>query len=396
MPGRIIEEIKGKKYKIIIEAGRDPQTGNRKRIVRTVHGRKTEAEKLCADLARELDTGTYIQPTRSTVAEYIREWLESYAKNKAPSTYAGYKRIAQAHIIPKLGSLVLSKLQPMHIQGYYTEQLACGRKDGKGGLSNNTVIRHHALLHKALECAVQWQYLARNPAAYVEVPPAEQAEMHPPTANQLCKLLQLAHGHRDEYLIIAAAYTGMREGELLALAWPNIDLEENSICRVRKTVGYINGQGFVFRAQGKSKKARRDLPLPDVVVAALKAQKKLLAQEKLSAGKKYDGQHNLAFPDTLGRPMDPSALGRRFKKLAVAAGAPDSRFHDLRHRYATDLLEQGEHPRIVQELLGHQTITVTMGTYSHVSPGLQKSAIARLNERLKNINGHQTGTFEKK
>lgn len=383
MTGRIIEIVKGKKYKIVVEAGKDPMTGRRSRIVRTINGRKTEAERLCADITYQLEHGTYIKPDKTTLGEYLIEWLESYAKAKAPSTYAGYKRIADAHVIPALGKIVLSKLQPMHIQKYYTDMLQSGRKDGTGGLSNNTVRRHHALIRKALQSAVQWKHITYNPAALVEVPPAEQPEMHPPTKEQLAKILELARGHRDENLIITTVYTGMREGEILALEWQNVSLGANPVCRIRQTVGYINGKGFVFRPQGKSKKARRDLPLPDIVVAALKKQKKMLAEEKLKAGKDYSTEHNLVFPDALGSPMDPSGLGRRFKTLAIKAGAGKSRFHDLRHYYATYLLEQGEHPRVVQELLGHQTISVTMEIYSHVSPSIKRDTIERLNERLK-------------
>jgi integrase len=392
--GRIVEIVKGKKYQVIIEAGRNPKTGRRSSIKRTIYGRKTEAEKLCSDIIYELEHGTYIKPDKTTLAEYLRRWLKTYAINKAPSTYAGYKRIVESHIIPQLGRIELSKLQPMHIQEYYTNRLREGRRVKKGGLSAATVQRHHALLREALQHAVKWNLLYRNPADFTEPPTPEQPEIFPLEPEQLDALLEKAKGLRDEYLYIVAAYTGMREGELLSLTWNNVDLGKEPVCRVRQTVGYINGQGFVFRPTAKHKKARREIPLMEITVTALKQQKKMLAEEKLRNAKKYNKKSNLVFPDEYGNPLDPSAMTRRFKALAREAGFPQVRFHDLRHTHATMLLKAGIHPKIVQERLGHQTIGITMDTYTHVIKGLQKEAVEKMDEWLKNKKGHQMGTKE--
>ncbi|NLK53066.1 MAG: site-specific integrase [Syntrophomonadaceae bacterium] len=397
MTGRIVELIKGKKYQVIIEAGKNPKTGRRSRIKRTVNGRKVEAEKLCADIIYKLEHGTYIKPDKTTLAEYLRKWLKTYAANKAPSTYNGYKRIVEAHIIPQLGRVQLSKLQPMQIQEYYTNRLREGRRDGKGGLSAASVQRHHALLRQALHHAVKWGFLSRNPADLTEPPTPEQPEIFPLEPDQLDEVLELAQGKRDEYLYIVAAYTGMREGELLALTWNNVDLTgDDPVCRVRQTVGYISGQGFVFRPTAKHKKGRREIPLMDITVTALKQQKKMLAQEMLINAKTYNRENNLVFPNSVGEPMDPSGLGRRFKTIAREAGFPEVRFHDLRHTHATMLLKQGIHPKIVQERLGHQTIGITMDTYTHVIKGMQKEAVEKMNEYLKNKKRHQKGTKEQK
>ena len=385
--GKIIEEIKGKRYKVIIEAGKNPKTGKRSRIVRIVEGRKVDAERLYGDILRELEKGTYIKPTKITLGEYLDNWLGAYAANKAPSTYAGYKRIVNSHLKPRLGMIKLAELQPMHIQEYYTGRLQKGRRDNKGGLSAATVQRHHALLREALNHAVKWGLLHRNPAQFTEPPRPEQPEIFPLELEQLSKLLELATGQRDEYLLITAAYTGMRQGELLGLTWDNVDLGNEPYCRVRQTVGYINGQGFVFRSVGKSKGARREIPLTDNAAWALRQQKKIIAQDKLLHANTYSGERDLVFPDKHGRAQDPSGLTRRFKKLAREAGLPRMRFHDLRHTHATMLLSQGVHPKIVQERLGHQTIGITMDVYSHVLKGMQKEAVSKLNEYLKTENG---------
>ncbi len=393
--GRIIEIVKGKEYKIVIEAGKNPKTGRRKRIVRSFEGRKPAAEQEMANIIRELEQGTYIQPEKTTVAEYLKYWIENYAAtNLAPSTYASYERIVSSHISVELGHVELQKLLPTHIQSYYTKKLQEGRRDKKGGLSARTVQYHHRVLRESLQHALKWQMIHRNPADATEPPKPEKPSIHPLTPEQLDKLLEVAEGHRDKWLIMFAAYSGMRQGEILALKWSAVDADgKEPFARVQQTVGYINGKGFVFRPIGKSKKSLREITLPDMAVTALKQQKKLQAADKLSTPPTQTYEDSgLIFTTNRGKPLDPSGLTRRFKALAVKAGSPDARFHDLRHGFATMLLSQGVHPKVVQEILGHETISITMDTYSHVIKGMQKEAMQKINDFVKNKNGHQMGT----
>lgn len=400
MSGRIVEEVKGKKYKIIIEAGKDPKTGNRKRIIRRFTGRKPDAEREMANIIRDLEQGTYIEPSKTTLREYLQYWLDNYAAtNLAPSTFASYNRIVNSHIVPELGRVELMKLVPTQIQSYYTKKLQDGRKDKKeGGLSARTVQYHHRVLREALQHAMKWQMIIRNPADATEPPKPEKSAIHPLTPDQLDKLLEVADGHRDKWLIMFAAYSGMRQGEILALTWPAVDIEgREPFARVQQTVGYINGKGFVFRPIGKSKKSLREIALTDMAVTALKQQSKLQAADKLKTPptETYEDT-GLIFATDRGKPIDPSGLTRRFKALLVKAGFPDARFHDLRHSFATMLLSQGIHPRVAQEILGHETISITMDTYSHVIKGMQKEAMQKINDFVKNKNGHQTGTKTQK
>lgn len=385
MTGRLVEEIKGKKYTIIIEAGRDPQTGKRKRIYRTVTGRKPDAEREMARIIRELEQGTYIEPSRTTVAEYLRYWLEAYGGNLAPSTFASYNRIVNTHLIPGLGGIELLKLQPLQIQTYYSRKLKGGRADGKGGLSPRSVQYHHTVLREALQHAVKWQMLHRNPADATEPPRPQKAEIHPLEPDQLDKLLSVADGHKDKWLYMFAAYSGLRQGEILALTWSAVGIDEKKpYARIQQTVGYINGEGFIFRPIGKTKKSRREIALLDKAVYALRQRKKQQLEEKLSAAPGEYQKSDLIFTDWLGRPLDPSGLTRRFKHLATKTGFPGVRFHDLRHTFATMMLKLGIHPKIVQEMLGHETISITMDTYSHVIKGMQQEAVDRVNDYLNN------------
>lgn len=388
MTGRIIELVKGKKYKIVIEAGKDPSTGKRRRVTRNIDGRKPDAEREMAKIIQELEQGIYIEPSKMTVAEYLKYWLGAYGGNLAPSTYASYERIINTHLTPGLGGIELLKLQPLQIQTYYTQKLESGRADGKGGLSNRTVRYHHTVLREALQHAVKWQMIYRNPADATEPPRSEKPDIHPLSQTELGKLLEFADGHKDQWLFMFAAYSGMRQGEALALTWSAVDPNaKKPYARIQQTVGYINKRGFVFRNRGKSKKAPREIALLDQAAYALRQRRKQQLGEKISAPHGKYQETDLIFTDWLGRPLDPSGLSRRFKTLATKAGFPDVRFHDLRHTYATMLLEMGVHPKIVQEILGHETIGITMDTYSHVLKGLQYETIDRVNERLANRNG---------
>lgn len=392
MTGRVVEVIRGKKYKVIIEAGKDPQTGKRKRLVRIVNGRKPDAEREMANIIRELEDGTYLEPSKMNVAEYLRYWLENYAAtNLAPSTYASYVRIINGHIIPNLGGVELIKLQPLQIQAYYTKALKEGRRDGKGGLSPRTVQYHHRVLREALQHAIQWQMLKLNPADATHPPKPEKPEIHPLEQEELDKLLEHLGGHRDKWLFMFAAYSGMRQGELLGLKWSDVDWGGKTIS-IRRTVGWINGQGFVFRNIGKSKKALRNIHLLDAAVYALRKQKKQLAEERLAAFEYED--MDLVFPNMVGRPYNPSDVSGRFGKEAKKAGF-NIRFHDLRHTFATFMLKLGVHPKIVQEYLGHETIGITMDTYSHVIKGMQQEAVTKANDFL-NSKWHQNGTKTQK
>lgn len=222
-----------------------------------------------------------------------------------------------------------------------------------------------------------------NDIPATEPPRPQKAEIHPLEPEQLDKLLAAAEDHKDKWLYMFAAYTGLREGELLALTWSAVGIDDmKPYARVQQTVGYINKEGFVFRPLGKTKKSRREIALLDKAVYALRQRKKQQLQEKLSAAPGEYQESDLIFSDWLGRPLDPSGLARRFKHLATKTGFPGVRFHDLRHSFATMMLKLGVHPKIVQEMLGHETISITMDTYSHVIKGMQQEAVAKVNDYL--------------
>lgn len=383
-----LEKRNKNSWRIVIEIGRDPQTGKRKRISRSVKGNKKQAEKVMHRLLHELEQGTYIEPSEFTLGDYLRRWLEDYCRiNLAPSTFASYEIIVIKHLVPALGNIPLAKLQPMHLQQYYSRALKEGRRDGKGGLSSRTVRYHHTVLREALQHAVKWQVVVRNVADAVEPPRVRQPEMAALNPNDVMILLKAVQNHQDYAIIFTAIYTGMRRGELLGLRWNDVDLDAG-VARIRQTLQKLQGQGFIFR-EPKTKKSRRQITLSVGVVNLLKELRKKQAQNRLLLGNRYQN-NDLVFCNNDGTPIDPSKFSKRFRYLADKHGFTNIRFHDLRHTHATILLTQGVHPKVVQERLGHESITITMDTYSHILPGLQEEAMKKFDEAMQSSEKFKT------
>lgn len=367
--GSRIKQIGKGKWEVEVEAGKDPLTGKRQRIVRRIKGRQQDAEELCAELLIEVKRGTYVKPDKTPFGEYLEHWLSTHKGNIAPSTHEGYRRIIKGHVIPVLGQIPLHNLKTIQIQSYYTEKL-------NSGLSARTVQQHHSVIRKALQHAVKWELLSKNPAVNTEPPKPDRPPVKYIPPNEIEPFLDTIKGHRDEHLITFAVYTGMRQGEILALTWDNVDLKRGR-AKVTQTVGYIREQ-FVWRQTAKSKKSRRVVRLDDRAISALKKQKAMTNKEKMKSAD-YN-KNNLVIPDQKGRPLNPNDLCRRLKRLAQNADL-DITFHSLRHTHATDLLEMGVNPKIVQDRLGIETIGVLYDTYTHVTDSMQQDVVNIMNER---------------
>ncbi|TDA67997.1 MAG: hypothetical protein D9V47_09115 [Clostridia bacterium] len=176
MKGHIRPRGKGT-WAIVLDLGRGAE-GKRKQKWVTVHGTKKDAERELARLLHEMNTGAFVEPAKTTLGEYLEHWLEAYAKtNVAPKTFERYVQIVRNDLVPALGHHPLAKLQPLHIQAYYSEALQHGRKDGKGGLSARTVVQYHRILRESMQQAVKWQLLARNPADAVQPPRPARYDM---------------------------------------------------------------------------------------------------------------------------------------------------------------------------------------------------------------------------
>jgi len=379
MRGHIKKRYKNS-YTIVLNLGRDPGTGKPKQQWISVKGPKKDAEKRLAELLHQLDTGTFMKPSKTTLGEFLERWLKDYAQpNLAPRTVEGYESIIRQHLIPALGSILLTQLKPEHLQRYYSEKLSNGRCDGNGGLSPRSVRYHHVTLHIVLRTALKWGLISRNPADAVDPPQYQRAEMHVMDEDAIHTFLKAVKPTPYYPVFYLALFTGMRRSELLALRWCDVDLLMGQIS-VSRSLHHLHDKSLIFRAP-KTAKGRRTIALPPSAILVLKEHREKQAQIRLILGTRLE-ESDLVFSLPGGRPLLPDTVSHAWTRLAQCSGMKGIRLHDARHSHASLMLKQGIHPKIVQERLGHASIQITLDTYSHVAPGLQEAAAVRFDEAL--------------
>lgn len=344
---------------------------NHKRKTFYGRSRKDVQEQLKIAL-REQQQGTLVTSPQQSVAQYLQQWLENHQSSVRLRTYERYEQIVRLHLVPTIGRIPLQKLAPQQVQSLYTQKL-------KAGLSRTTVNTLHAMLHKALEDALRWHLVAHNVCDAVTPPRRDRYEIQPFTIEQAQQFLAAACGHPLEALFVLAVSTGMRRGELLAVKWQDIDFSTGTL-HVRRIFTRSKGNRY-SEAEPKTEKSRRSIVLPALVVDLLLQHRSKQAKAKMEAGAEWQ-EHDLVFPTSRGTPLNPSKVVDRFKSLLKKADLPDIRFHDLRHSAASILLGMEIHPKVVQELLGHNQISMTMDIYSHVMPTMHKDAMDKWNKEF--------------
>lgn len=320
--------------------------------------KKADALKKKNEALRELEQGTLPTGKQHKLGEFLQSWLENVHKeNLRISTYVKYKKLVK-YIVADLGDVWLQKLTPLEVQQFYAKK----RKDG---LSSKTVHEIHGVLHLALKHAVRWNYISRNVCELLDSPRVVSRKGTPLSVEQAKKLVESLKGHRLELVVLTAIITGMRRGEILALRWADVDMERRVLI-VLHTVDYIPPFGYVEN-EPKTKTGKRLIDLPEFYIALLKKHKVKQERQRRKVGDKWENR-DLVFPDTTGGYMSPAHLNADFKEILVRAGIAHMPFHDLRHSAATILISMGIHPKVIQELLGHSDISITLGIYGHLFP----------------------------
>lgn len=309
--------------------------------------------------------------TRSTVAEFMAYWLATVKPSLKPATHRRYQDLTNKHIVPFIGALKLARLSSAHVQGLYANRL-------ESGLSKTTVAHLHSVLHHALDDAVRWEMVFRNVTDAAKAPRREEPEMKTWTKEQADRFLSAAAGDPYEPLWTLALLTGARRGELLGLRWSDFDPDTGAIS-VQRTLSRGESSELIEQTP-KTKSGRRRIPLPARAIASLARHRETQTAYRQTIEPAWE-EHGLIFTNELGRHLHPNTMNRAFRLAIDRAGVPIIRFHDLRHTAATLLLAEGVHPRIVQERLGHATITETM-KYSHVLPHMQYAATDALDRVL--------------
>ncbi|GAW28546.1 site-specific integrase [Carboxydocella sp. ULO1] len=364
MAGHIEPAGKGR-WKIVVEAGKDPATGKRRRITRYYNGRKADAEEFMARLLMDLKQGTFVEPTRMTISDWLDNWLNNYKKNDLrPTTWELYETMARCHIKPAIGALYLHELRTDHLQKLYNDKL----KEGK---SPQTIHHIHKVIHGALTQAIKNKLLIHDVSQAVTLPKIKRKEINVLSSDDMDKFLRLLPGDRLGPAFLLLLGTGMRRGELLGLCWEDIDLE-NGLVHIRK--GLVRTREGLIYQETKTDKSARTIPLPRTVKDALVIHKNKMITEGLY------GPTMPVFCTSKGTVVSPRNLQRKFDTLCGKAGITGATLHALRHTFATRLLEQGENLKVVQELLGHTRISTTADIYSHVNQNVKKSAVEKLDE----------------
>lgn len=368
--GQIRKE--GNSWYFVAELGRDPLTGARKRKKKRGFKTKREAEKALATLEAEVIKGEYIEPDNTLYKDYLAEWYKGKKAVINTQTSKAYDSYMENHILPPLGSISLSKLNPLIVQNFVHNL-----RDN--GLSSATIKKVYTIVNNSLEHARRLELISKNPAANVQLPKVEKKEMSVWNVDNITAFLNAARVDRTYSAFYLAISTGMRQGEILGLRWKDVDLEQGYIY-ITQTLSH-DGKEFLVGA--KTISSIRSIKIDGDTVRVLRKQRAVIVSEKLELGKEYK-DYDLVVCTSFGTPILPSNLNRTYRRLRKLADVPPIRFHDLRHTHASLLLSIGVPAKVIAERLGHANIKTTLDIYTHVFPSMQDEAAEKIEKMLAN------------
>ena len=358
--------------------GYEPKTG--KLIRKSVYGKTQKEVRLAlSKIVSEMDSGTYAEPSKMKVSQWLDEWLASYTMYIKPATRSAYEEHIRVHIKPSLGDIPLKQLSTRDIQQLYTNLLK------ERELSPKTVRNIHGVLHRTLEQTKLLGYIRVNPADAAVTPRVEKKQVETLDAEDIGKFLAAIRGTKYEYPLFVAVFTGLRQGELLGLTWDCVDFEHGMLL-INKQHNRVKGDTEFRFASLKNDKARV-LTVADEVIDVLKLQKQRQESWGAALGNGWENPDNLVFTTEFGRYINNKILYQNFKRIAKKLGKPDLRFHDLRHTYAVNSLRAGDDIKTVQENLGHVTASFTLSTYAHATPGMKRESAKRMTAFIRSVQG---------
>jgi len=373
-------------WRLKFDLGRDPATGKRRTRFMTVRGGKRQAQAALANALAEIDKQTFVDRSSVTVAEHLRAWLAGIRPDLGAKTFEVYEQIVSKHLIPALGAIRLQQLATWQLREYYARARSEGRKVEIAGkaivrppLSPTTVRHHHRLLVAALGQAVTDGALRSNPAAVKKLAPAAaKSEITILNADQISMVLRASADTPLRLPVLIALGTGMRRGEILALRWGEVDLDQAKLT-VTRTLEQT-ASGVRFKAP-KTASSRREIELPGMVIEELRRHRLQQAEALLKHGVRQ-GVETLVCARETGEPLSPRDVTKGFERL-VKRLRLDVRFHDLRHTHVSQLLALGINLKVVTERIGHASPAFTLKTYAHLVPGLQGEAATRIDAVLR-------------
>jgi len=369
-------------WELKFDAARDPATG--KRIIRyhSVKGTKRDAQRKLTELLGSVDTGSYVEPSKLTVAEHVRARVDQWAAAGAisPKTAERYRELVENQIVPHLGAKLLQKLKPVDIEAWHSTLKASGRRDGEGGVSPRTIGHAHRVLKKALREALRHDLVSRNAAAEQNSPKVDAEEVTILADGQVKTLLAALQGRAIYPAAVTALFTGLRRGELLALRWAQVENDGVKVIRVREALEETRG-GVRFKAT-KTRAGRRDVALPEVVADGLREHRKRQLELRVALGLGKLPDDALVFPALSGGPQSPRAFSKEWSTIAASLGLAGVTFHALRHTHASQLIDAGVDIVTISKRLGHASPNVTLAVYAHLFRRSDDKAAQAINAAL--------------
>jgi integrase len=359
-------------WELKFDIGTDPLTGKRITKYHSFKGTKREAEAELVRLKAGADRGDYVDPSKTTLAEFLDRWERDWAAvNVGPKTLERYRELLKCHVRPHVGAVAIQKLQPVHLAELYAKLLREGRGDGRG-LAARTVGHVHRAIHKALVVATEWGVVQRNVADVAKPPKVQAGEIEILGENATRALLQQLRGRALYPLAVIGLATGMRRGELLALRWRDVDLDGGKL-RVEQSLEQTKVGGLRFKAP-KTKHGRRTITLPASAVAELRQQ--LEKRKRVVAGVP-DGaavdlslvklpDDALVFANWDGSTRSPNATTKEWVRTLAQLKLPAVSLHALRHTHASQLIAASMDVLTISRRLGHGSPTITLGVYGHL------------------------------
>lgn len=356
MAGRMREKRPGV-WEVSVEAGRDPVTGRRRQLSRTVRGGKRDAQQMLNRLLSESDAGAHAG-TDASFRDVALRWLRLGAGDLSPTTVRRYEGLLERHIYPSLGDRPAHKIRATELDDLYHGLV------NEVGLAPATVRQVHAKIRRALSQAVKWGWIASNPAANTTPPRVKKPDIAPPSVNDVVRLIEAAHETNPAFarFLHVAVTTGARRGELCALRWERVDFERETLVIARSV---IEVEGGLLEKDTKTHAIRQialDSRTLDVLAQQRESLDELAAQVEVElALSSYVFTHDPA--GTV--PWTPDYVTKNFQRLRSSLGLERVRLHDLRHFAATSLLAAGVPVRTVAGRLGHANAATTLGVYAH-------------------------------
>lgn len=348
------------------------------------------SEKL-AQFINENQRGVYIEPSKCTVGQWLDEWYNSHVVNSVkPATRVSYELIIRQHLKPNLGHLKLKDLKSSTIQGVYNKMLKSGRTDGKGGLSEKSIRNIHLVLREALQVAFINDMIPKNPAADGRVTTPERPKdksIRVFTTEEQKAIERACSAHRWGMIILLDLYTGMRQGEILALSWNDINFDKNTISinkqlsRLKNFDESIAAKTLLMVQPYTKNSQDRIISVSPAIMSRLKEYQERERVNKNTWGEAYQDKA-LVFCREDGHYVEPKTFQDFFKRTLKTAGVVDGNVHALRHTFATRALEAKIPVKVVSQILGHSSVQITLDTYSHVLQELQEEAMQAITDKF--------------